>query len=271
MNPTRPPLTLTPSPSTAAHETRAGRLTRRLGLTALLALPLALMTAVAAGPAQAQRASNTVISEARAVEAFEAVAVAGSIDVIVRQGPTHEVVVEANDNLIDRLETVVEGGRQGQTLQIRWQRGTRFSGRATARVTVTVPTLRAVASAGSGDVTVERFQADALSVSMAGSGDIRLEDFSGGELSLRIAGSGDVRASGRADKLALSISGSGDARLAELQAETVTVGIAGSGDALVHAAKSLKVSIAGSGDVRYVGSPEVSSSIAGSGSVRRQN
>jgi hypothetical protein len=270
---------MTPTPSaqawiaadTTARASEARRFSRRGSLAALLALPLALMTALAAGPAQAQRASDTVISEARSLEPFEAVAVAGSIDVIVRQGPAHEVVVETNENLIDRLETVVERGRQGQTLQIRWQRGSRLSGRVTARVTVTVPTLRSVASAGSGDVTMERFQTETLSVSMAGSGDIRLEDFSGGELSLRIAGSGDVRGGGRVDKLALSISGSGDARLAELQADTVTVGIAGSGDALVHAAKSLKVSIAGSGDVRYVGSPEVSSSIAGSGSVRRQN
>jgi hypothetical protein len=264
------PVTSVPAPAcTSSACASPSALSRRGGLAALLALPLALMTGMASTPALAQPTSRTVISQPRNVEAFEAIAVAGNIDVVVRQGPDHAIVVEADDNLIDRLETVVERGRQGATLQIRWQRGTRISGSVTARVTVTAPNLRAVASAGSADITVQRFQAQNFSVSMAGSGDIRLDDFSGSELSLRIAGSGDVRGSGRVETLKLSISGSGDAQLADLQAETVTVGIAGSGDAVVQAAKSLKVSIAGSGDVRYVGSPEVSSSIAGSGSVRR--
>ncbi|KPF44315.1 hypothetical protein IP87_08510 [beta proteobacterium AAP121] len=235
------------------------------------------MSALLPISAQAQSGSGTALTEMRALESFEAISVNGAMDLVVRQGPQQSVQVQADDNLLPLLETVVESGRNGPTLQVRWKRnaggswwgGQSIQTRTKVLVTVVVPKLNAVGLAGSGDLRVESFQTPALQVSLSGSGDARLDGLTTDELGVRISGSGDVSGRGKAGTLKISIAGSGDVRLSEMRADDVSVSIAGSGDAAVNAQKALTVSIAGSGDVRYSGDAQVKSSVAGSGSVRK--
>ena len=256
---------------------------RRTALTATLVTTLlgalALAPAFVPGTAQAAnvQGSGTGATEMRTLDAFEAVALSGAIDLVVRQGAQQSVQVQADDNLLAMLETLVETSRNGNTLKVRWKReGGWGSGsgyvqpRSKVLVTVVVPKLGAVAVAGSGDVRVEAFSTPALQLSLSGSGDARLDGLTTDELAVRVVGSGDVVGRGSAPKVKISIAGSGDVRLSELRADDVTVSIAGSGDAAVNAQKTLSVSIAGSGDVTYTGDAQVKSSVAGSGSVRRK-
>jgi hypothetical protein len=213
--------------------------------------------------------SGKSATEMRSVAEFQAVALAGSMDLVVRQG-VQSVQVEADDNLLPLLETVVEGTGQGSTLLVRWKKGQSLYTRSKVRVTVVLPQLSALAASGSGDLTLESFNTPALKVVISGSSDARLQGLVTGELNISISGSGDVAASGTTGKLKVGIAGSGDVSLRELKADDVTVSIAGSGDATVHANKTLNISIAGSGDVVYTGNPAVKSSVAGSGSVSKR-
>lgn len=214
--------------------------------------------------------SGRISTETRSVPAFESIALAGSIDLRVRQGVQHAVEVSADDNLLPLLETTVESTRKGATLRVGWKRGQSISTRSRVVVNVVTPRLSSLAGAGAGDLTVESFDTPALQVSLAGAGDLTLPGLRTGELGIDISGSGDVAGSGRATKLAISIAGSGDVKLADVQADDVTVKIAGSGDAAVQAQKTLDVSIAGSGDVTYRGNAVVRKSVRGSGSVTKQ-
>ncbi len=243
---------------------------RRRPLLPLLAATALVALAPLAAQAQALTGSGKIASEARTLPEFHAIAQAGSIDLRVRQGGTQQVTVSADDNLLPYLETVVESGKDGAMLQIRWKRGTTLYTRSRVGVQVTVPRLTALRSAGSGDIVVEAFETPALELAMSGSGDVRLQGLRTDELNVRISGSSDVAGSGSAKKLGITIAGSGDVNLGELKADEVKVRIAGSGDAIVHAEQTLDVSVAGSGDVRYSGNAKVKSSVAGSGSVRQR-
>ncbi len=214
--------------------------------------------------------SGRSASEVRTVPAFEAVATKGSIDIVVRQGSPAQVQVDTDDNLLELLETVVENGRHGATLQVRWKSGTSLRTRSDTQVTVTTPTLKALAGSGSGDFSIGPLQTPSLRLSLSGSGDARFEGLVTDEFNLSLSGSSDVRGNGQAGKLSISIAGSGDVDLINLRSEEASVSIAGSGDAKVHASKQLKISIAGSGDVVYTGDAAVSSRVAGSGSIRKQ-
>ncbi len=227
--------------------------------------------------------SGKVATETRTLDAFDAVALSGAMDLVVRQGAQQSVQVQADDNLLPLLETLVEPGRNGNTLKVRWKRESGSAGmggwgnssnyiqtRSKVLITVVVPKLSAVSVAGSGDVRVETFSTPSLQLSLSGSGDARLEGLTTDELGVRVSGSGDVTGKGSAAKVKISIAGSGDVRLSEMRADDVSVSIAGSGDAAVNAQKALSVSIAGSGDVSYTGDAQVKSSVAGSGSVRRK-
>lgn len=231
-------------------------------LLCLAMLPLA-------SHAGSTKGSGKLATDTRSLPEFQAVSLKGSVDLVVKQGP-QSVQVQADDNLLALIETVVESTPQGATLVVRNKRGESFSTRNKMLVTVSVPKLTGVAAEGAGDIQVDAFNTPVLKLALSGSGNARLQKLSAGEFGISISGSGDVSADGSATKVKVSIAGSGDVRLSDLKGEEVSVNIAGSGDAAVHASKSLEVSIAGSGDVSYSGNPAVKSSVAGSGSVSRK-
>ena len=213
--------------------------------------------------------SGRSASETRSVADFQAVTLAGSMDVVIRQG-AQQLQVQADDKLLALLETTVEDTKLGATLVVRWKKGVSIQTRSKVLLTIAMPRLSALVASGSGDFQLEAFTTPALLVSLSGSGNAKLNGLSTEDLSIRIAGSGDVSGKGRATKLLLNIAGNGDVKLADLRADDVDVQIAGSGDALVNAQKTLNVRIAGSGDVSYVGNASLKSKVAGSGSVSRR-
>ena len=239
---------------------------QRFLLPALVCLTFVPLLAQAASLAGSGRPAT----ESRSLADFQAVAVRGSMDLVVRQGSTQSVQLQADDNLLPLLETVVEQTSNGATLLVRWKKGQSLHTRSKVLVTVVVPKLAALSAAGSGDIRVEAFNTPALKLSLSGSGDARLQGLTTEELGLSISGSSDVVASGSATRLKISIAGSGDVRMADLKSDEVTVSIAGSGDAAVNANKTLEVTIAGSGDVSYTGNAAVKSRVAGSGSVNKR-
>ena len=235
-------------------------------VTALALVGFTLSGAWAAAPDAGATASST---EQRQVPAFQAIEVAGPIDLVVRQGP-QQVQVQADSALRAQLESVVVSGAHGATLRLRWKPRWNLLSHDAVKVTVSVPQLVALAASGSGEVRVEPFRTPSLTMALSGSGDARLDGLQADELAVAIAGSGDLRASGKASVLKASIAGSGAMKFADLHADQVTVDIAGSGSAAFDVSQTLTVSIAGSGDVTYSGQPQVKSSVIGSGRVRRR-
>lgn len=233
---------------------------------------IAAATLLAPGPAlAATTGSGKALSETRAVSGFQAIALPGSIDVVVRQASSEGVQVRADDNVLPLVQTLVEGSGDTRTLRIQFKAGVSVRTKTPVVVSVDVIKLSAVSSSGSGNIRIEALKTPQLSLSISGSSDARLQQLDTDQLSVSIAGSGDVQASGRAGKLDVSIAGSGDLRARELAAGEVSVTIAGSGDASVTAQKTLSVAIAGSGDVDYGGGAVVTNKrIAGSGSVRQR-
>ena len=238
-------------------------------------LPAAVLVGIAAAlaplPGHAAPATET-----RSVPEFTAIAANGSVNISLTQGPVTSVQVTADDKELLLIETVVESGKLGPTLQIRMKREGWGWGwgkshhTGPVNVVIVTPRLLGLASAGSGDIRVGALQTPSLQLSISGSGNAQLAGLITDELGVAIAGSGDVSGAGRAGRLNVSIAGSGDVRLGDLRSDEVAVKIAGSGDAVVQAQKTLSVSIAGSGGVVYSGEATVKSSVAGSGSVKKR-
>lgn len=227
----------------------------------LAAMPLGALAATGSGRAA---------TESRDPGSFDAIELRGDIDLVARSAPRESLSVSADDNLLPLLETAVQARGERRTLVIQWQPGQTVRTRSRALVTVDAVTLRALSTAGSGDVQVDGLKTPSLSLSIAGSSDARLRALEAGRLQVKIAGSGDVQADGRATRLDVSVAGSGDVSALALEADEVSVAIAGSGDVRVHAARALSVSIAGSGDVEYRGGATPTVSRMGSGSVRQR-
>ncbi|MES2583223.1 MAG: head GIN domain-containing protein [Pseudomonadota bacterium] len=243
-------------------------------LSALSTLVFAGVIALAVTPVQAGdwfgnktvAASGNASSVKRELATFHDIAVSlnGRIELI--QGTVEGVVVEADDNLLPLIETVVKNGQ----LRIRTAKGVNLPGNAKIKITVHARNIDTLSLAGSADLTAARLASPKLAGNIAGSGSITIKDLQSDDLSVSIAGSGSFEAQGTAKAMDVSIAGSGDVSTAKLSTQDVKISIAGSGDAIVWVRKALSVSIAGSGEVRYYGEGNLrEASTMGSGRVKQ--
>lgn len=228
---------------------------RKVAMMAATAVP-------ALGAVQAQAAERTFT-----VRGFEEIEVKGPFDVIVSVGKGHSVraVGEADD--LDRLEIEVQGRELeiGTKQRSNWNL---FSRSSPIKIFVTVPSLRAVSLAGSGDVQVDRVKAENFNAGISGSGDLVIGSLSATTAKFSIAGSGDLTASGNCRTASASIAGSGDINIGGMRCQSLTASIAGSGGINANATQTAKVSIMGSGDITVSGGAKCDISKMGSGSVR---
>ena len=241
-------------------------------LCLLLASVLATQVASATVPTLAAHAASPATErQVREVSAFTAVAAAGSMRVIVRQGSPQRVEVEASAADQARVETEVRNGslnigrrREGRKM---WE-VERFDGPVT--VYVTAPTLTAVSVSGSGDLRVEgAVQAEDLLVSVSGSGSLTMPQLTARSLTTTVTGSGDATLGGSSPRHSISVSGSGEVRAVDLRTDDTTVRVSGSGNVRVNVAKTLAARTSGSGSVLVSGNPQITSSKSGSGTVKR--
>jgi hypothetical protein len=200
------------------------------------------------------------------VGAFQSVSLEGSHDVVVTVGGAPSVRAEGDAQALERLDIRVEGG----TLKVGSRPGGWFSFRNHGGVTVyvTAPALSGATIAGSGDMRVDRVQAEAFEAEIAGHGDMEIGAIQAARVSFSIAGAGGIRAAGTAEQSDVSIAGSGSVSLERLQTRRTSVSVAGSGDIAVRASESVEGSVMGSGDVTVHGGARCSISKMGSGDIR---
>jgi hypothetical protein len=208
--------------------------------------------------------SGRILSEPRNVRGFSEVSLRGSGELMISQGNTESLTVEADDNILPKITTVVEGNK----LSIGVERGVSISPSRTIRYALTVRDLSNVELSGSGTIRAGAVRGDDFQIKLSGSGEIRIDGLSASSVRSQISGSGDIEIRGKVIQQEVRISGSGDYIASELQSESTSVTTSGSGDAKVWAEKDLSVRISGSGDVDYQGNPSVNKHVSGSGNVR---
>lgn len=199
---------------------------------------------------------------------FRAITLFGPHDVNVAVGGAPSVRAEGDEAALEGLEILVEDG----TLRVGTRRGWSWRGPG-GRVTVhvTVPALDGAAVTGSGDLAIDRVQAERFAASVTGSGDLEIGALRARQMEASVTGSGGIDIDGGAEETEVSITGSGDVDLDSFETRRANVRIAGSGDISLRATESVSGSILGSGDVTVRGGASCSVSRMGSGSVRCGN
>ncbi|WP_077034263.1 head GIN domain-containing protein [Pelomonas sp. KK5] len=224
-------------------------------------------TATEYGPAgQRIKGSGVMVERSRSVAPFSKLRLEGPLDLRVSQAAADAVRIHADDN----IEPLVESRVEGDTLILRLRPGTGFSTRHAPSIVVDARTLQAIAVDGSGDLSMERFKGDALSLALSGSGDLRIGQIEVRDFNVDMRGSGDVQVAGSAQTQSWSLHGSGDVDARRLDGRTIKARLTGSGDMSVGSADTLDVEINGSGDVSYSGRPQLHQRVNGSGEVSRR-
>lgn len=211
------------------------------------------------------RGSGQVAEEERDVGEFTGVNLAGFGTVDIEIADQEELLIEAEDNLIEFLRTEVRGG----TLEIGLE-GTRLMPTKPVKFHVMMKSLDRLTVSGSGTIEVPDVAAERLSANISGSGRVEIGDLEADLIDVEISGSGKVEIeSGKADEQRIGISGSGNYLGEQLESNRAEVSIGGSGQATVRVGDELEANVSGSGDIKYFGNPSVDTSMSGSGKVTK--
>jgi hypothetical protein len=212
------------------------------------------------------RGSGDLVTESRAVSGFNEVRLDGAGRLVITQGESETLEIEAEDNIIDELNSEVSG----QTLVLGFQeRFLRTSILPTRNITytLTVTDLTSITFNGAGELEMDSLDTPALELVINGAGQINLDDLMADSLTVQISGTGTVNIGGQVTSQSVNIDGAGNYSAEDLQTETTEVDINGLGNGTVWATQTLSITINGGGSLNYYGSPNVTQEINGVGDI----
>ncbi|HLA06319.1 MAG TPA: head GIN domain-containing protein [Anaerolineales bacterium] len=212
--------------------------------------------------------SGRIDSETRRVKDFLAVTIRYPAEIVIQQGKSESVKIEAEDNLLPQLSTEVRDGTLViENKEDNWSK--RVDPSKKVIITITVIDLNEINFTSAGTLRVDGLKTETLNLSLSGAGEITLNDLDVEKLESRLSGTGNIEANGTADELELTISGAGNFDAPGLASNAANVRISGVGNATVRVKDKLVATVSGAGSVDYYGSPSVDKNISGAGSVQQ--
>jgi hypothetical protein len=248
------------------------------------------------------RGSGQVTSENRPVSGFDQIDVCCGMQLMLTQGDTESLEVEADDNLLPEIVTEVRAGE----LVIRYRDSngpTQYLPSQPVRVRVNAIQINKLVVSGGGGLEAGPLQADRLAMDLSGGsrarmdtitaddlrivvsggGDLSLQDaqltdldldLSGGSsasvdmlqaesLGLESSGGGEIGIAGSVTTQNVSLSGGSSYQAGDLESETVTIQMSGGGDATLWVKEMLEADLSGGAQVDYFGRPLITEQLSG--------
>lgn len=247
------------------------------------------------------------VRQTRSVSRFTRLELDGIGHVHVAQGAEESLTVEAPEQLIEWIETRVDGDTLRFSLRagfrrhdvgkvpIRYEVGMRDVGElgicGAGSITtgplhcgdleleidgtgkISIPEVAADALTlridGAGTIDIGRSDVPRQRINIGGAGHVVLEETHGDTLTTDVDGAGTIDASGTMCEIRVGLNGMGTLRLEELESERATIRIDGTGKVAVWANASLDVRIDGFGKLRFRGDPTVTAKTGGFGRIMR--
>jgi hypothetical protein len=205
-----------------------------------------------------------LVQQERTVSSFDAIEAGGAFRIFLTQGDKQSVVVEAAQNIIDDIETRV----QGNTLVISTRKNLKDPGKM--NIYITMKTVQELDISGACHLTSEnRFKLDDLDVDCSGAAKIEFT-LSAATLKMDISGASQVKLFGSASSLDIDVSGAAGLEAIELEAGSVTADISGAAKARINVTGDLSAEVSGAASLSYKGQPVLKSSdISGAGSLKK--
>lgn len=211
-----------------------------------------------------KKLSGEIVTQNRNVKGFDKIVIDGCPTVYYEQGPKTKVVVKADKDIADDIQTVVTGN----TLSISYKGKNKhfgvFNGSVNIcdamKIYITSPDITGVMLQGSGDFICEKkIDTDKMDIQLKGAGDINISSIICDNISTSLVGSGDIDVKS-ADALSASIElvGSGDIDMSLANARNTDIVLKGSGDIDINFDNCVSVNsqLKGSGDIELKGNVE---------------
>lgn len=233
----------------------------------LLISLIAAAFALSACGIRVTRGSGIMATETRAVSDFDAIQIDGFGNLVITQGDTESLKIEAEDNILSHITSKVKGS----TLYIgyednRWK--TNIFPTESVTFYISVKDLRSIDLSGAADIEMETLKTDQLSLNVSGAGNTEIDNLQAERLDVTYSGAGKCRLGGEVQDQNIRFSGLGDYNADNLRSQTASVILSGAGNVEIWAEESLNIEVSGAGNVEYWGNPRVTQDISGIGNVQ---
>lgn len=194
--------------------------------------------------------NGNVATKTRTInEDFNGVRGSSGLDVFLEKGSANKVVVEADSNLHEFIETEVING----VLKIRTTKN--ISRAKSKKVYVTFTSLNLVEASSGADVIVsDVVRSENLEISSSSGADLEIE-VDARELTAKTSSGSDIKVTGRAKYLTADASSGSDLNAKNLKVDKCRAEASSGADITVHVETSLDAKASSGGDIRYYGDP----------------
>lgn len=175
------------------------------------------------------------------VQGVISVVLNGPGTLIIQQGDTESLAIEADPGLISKITTTVSGN----ILQIT---DLNLVANGAVKYRLTLKNLNTVTLNGGSDGQINGFNVNTFTSTLD---------------------NGKLNLTGTANQHTLTINGAGEADAKNLTSQTATVTINGAGKATVNVSQTLSAIVNGGGSIFYLGNPQVNKQINGNGQIQQ--
>ena len=202
--------------------------------------------------AQKVAPSSNVITEQRTVMNYSQLSVSDDIEVFVAFTGTEKIEIQAPDNVVQFIETVVEK----DVLNIRFRKGFNLRGNATIKVTVSMKSLTKITAVNRSKIVLE----NTLSASKL---DVRLSNatltgnITAQKASVVLAKASQANLSGTCKELKMSLSGASNLGSSTFSADILEAKLSGQSTARLTVVQSIDFNGAKASNLYYLGSPKI--------------
>lgn len=219
------------------------------------------------GSCMYKKGSGNIITQTRNTGAFKGLEVSGGFVVEIKNGPTENVVIEADDNLLKYIEVKVVDNE----LRVRLQNINVSD--AHLKLFITAPEINNVDASGGSEIIVK----DALKsagkiIVKASSGSNIKTALDAPEIKADVSSGGELTLSGRTKDFHATSSSGSSLTASELLSENSYVNVSSGANAHVYASVSIDASASSGGNISYKGAATVINKAESSGGeVKKDN
>ncbi len=230
-------------------------------------LILSLFIVALLGSCMYEKGSGVIVTKTKDVAAFTGIKVSGGFEVEIKNGPSENVVLEADDNLVKYVDIKVEG----DDLKIKLEHVNVSD--AHLKVLITAPRVNRInASAGSEVRSKDELKSEGTITAKASSGSNIKATFNAPEIKADASSGGELTLSGRTKDFHASCSSGSTIVAADLLSENTHASASSGGNVRVYASVSLDASASSGGNISYRGAaPSVKKSESSGGVVEKDN
>ena len=193
--------------------------------------------------------NGKVVEQTRDLGEFEKISVTRGMNVYISQGNSTKVVIRADENLHDIIETTVAGG----TLKVSCSRGIRKA--ESNKVFVTVPDLELLkTTAGSNVFSEDTLKFKALEISSTAGSNVKL-DVDAAEINASAMAGSNIYLNGMVKSVNLKANSGSNIKAGDLLSENCTAKASSGANVWIKVEKSLNVSVSSGANLWYSGEP----------------